>query len=239
MKIDLVTKLVIHELRSLGPDQQSDRRGPICDLMLADIPNTEHAIDVATRVIQRVCSLLDDSYFWSDNRDKGPSEFTEQFEAWIDPMPVYLEGKAVRIRHKYWSQGRIDGFLAIMLELADLHGWEVDDRRSLEHEPGDREEEEFLEAVGKLNPEAGPEEVAELAESYADSAHHMDTCPWRLLALDTAGICHCSPGEGDWRTRELVQNALDAGVDPGAVIDRVEAEMAGQDAKVIPFRRKP
>jgi hypothetical protein len=192
MKLDEIKGLVIHELRPLGPGQDSDRRGTICELVLTDIPNFEHAVNVAVRVLQRVCSLLDGDYFWSDNRDKGPSEFTEQFESWIAGEP---DAKAVRICHKYWSQKRVDEFLGIMLHIAKLHGWEVEDRRADEHEPCDREEEEFLEAVEKLNPEVGQEEIIELAESYTDAAFHMNTCPWRLLTLDIAGICYCSPGE--------------------------------------------
>jgi len=195
-KIDLVTKLVIYELRPLGYGQQSDRRGPICDLMLADIPNTELAIGVAMRILQRVCSLMDNAYFWNDNLDKGPSEFTEQFESWIDPMPTGLGGKVVRIRHKYWSENKIEAFIAILLVLANLHGWTVDDRRvvdpSLEAAEAqhDLEDGEFLDAVARLRKGESPREVA---EEYAESAYQMDMCPWRLLVLDLAGICHSSP----------------------------------------------
>lgn len=259
MKIDLVTRLVIHELRPLGSGQNSDRRGPICDLMLADIPNTERAISVAVRILQRVCSLLDDGYFWSDNRDKGPSEFTEQFEAWIDPMPVFLEGKAVRILHKYWSKERVDGFLDIMARLAQLHGWEIEDHRSWEHEPGDHEEEMFLEAVEKLHPEVegDQEEIQQLAEEYTESAHHMDTCPWRLLALNAAGICWCSapetPEEAQVNPKStLVEDEVGRGQrgphdlragppEHGRHLPRTHPTGAveGEGAKVIPFQRKP
>jgi hypothetical protein len=103
--------------------------------MLANISNIEHAINVAVRILQRVCSLLDEGYFWSDNRDKGPSDLTEQFEAWIDSMPMHLEYKAVSIRHKYWSQRRVNEFLGIMFHLAQLHDWKVEDRRAEKHYP--------------------------------------------------------------------------------------------------------
>jgi hypothetical protein len=204
MRIDLIKGLVIHELRPLEFGD-SDRRGPICDLMLAEIPNAEHAIGVAVRILQRVCSLLDDSYFWSDNRDKGPSQFTEQFEAWIDPTPSLLEGKAVRIRHKYWTQKRVEGFLEIMLQLAQLHGWEVEDRRTKSSiaKAGcstDMDGKEFLRATTAIH--AGAEynqddlaDMAELAVDITESAYQMNTCPWRLLALNAAGMCWCSPGK--------------------------------------------
>jgi hypothetical protein len=223
-RIDEIVRLVIHELRPLGLGRQSDRRGPICDLALADIPNTEHAIGVATRMIQRVCSLLDGSHFWSANRDKGPSGSTDRFEAWIDICP---EGKAVRICHKYWGEEKVGVFAAIMLHLADLHGWAVDDRRVAKpagdvEEPQDREEEEFLEVVGRLNPAMEPDVVAELAETYANSAFHMNTSPWRLLALDAAGICYCDPdlGQGEASVREPLRSTKGAG------------------ATVIPFHRR-
>lgn len=207
MKIDLVKGLVIHDLRPLGAGYQSDRRGPICDLILADIPNTEHAINVATRILQRVCSLMSDSYFWSDNRDKGPTEFHEQFESWIDPVPLHREGKAVTLRHKYWPQGRIDKFLDIMVNLANLHGWEVDDRRktgpSIEEEDARRDQEnvEFLDAVTAIHKgdQSSPEgmvEMCELAGDIIEAARQMDTSPWRLLAMNAAGMCWCSPGGG-------------------------------------------
>lgn len=231
MRISLVTKLVVHDLRPLGPGRQSDRRGPICDLVLADVPNAEHAIDVATRTLQRVCSLLDDSYFWSDSRDKGPSGFTEQFESWIDPGPDGLEGKAVRIRHKYWDEDKIGAFLDIMLSLALLHGWEVDDRRtvgpSVEEESlrADQEEEEFLDAVARLRKGDNPHEVA---EGYAESAYHMDTCPWRLLVLDLAGICYCDC----CGSSSVVRDAGQAGAHVA-----MGSEPAGT-GKVLPFRKR-
>lgn len=122
MRLNEIAKLVIYELRST-----SDRRGPICDLILSN--DSTHAVNVAVRVFQRVASLLASEYFWSNK--EGIKEFTEQFESWIDGMPVGMEGKAVRIRHKYWDQKRIDGFLKIMIDLAHLHEWELDDRREL------------------------------------------------------------------------------------------------------------
>lgn len=233
MRIDTVKGLVIHQLRQLGIGSQSDRRGPVCDLLLADIPNTEHAIDVAVRVIQRVCSLMDDSYFWSDKRDKGPTEFHEQFESWIDPLPLNQEGKAVRLTHKYWSQTRIDKFLDIMVTLAHIHGWTVDDRRKVEpsieeaEAQRDAEDAEFLEAVGKF---CEGEDVVEAAEQYIDSAYQMNTSPWRLLALDAIGICHCSEQKEGFgpeiKGTEQVQ--------PGVYVARdVES------INVIPIRRKP
>jgi hypothetical protein len=199
VRLDEITKLVIHELRSLRPEQNSDRRGPICDLMLADIPNIEHAIGIAVRILQRVCSLLCGDYFWSDNRDKGPSEFTEQFEAWIDPMPMFLEYKAVSIRHKYWSQKRVDEFLWIMLHLAQIHGWEVEDRRPanathyINATACEDENEEFLATIRAWQPEVSEEDALTIAEGYADEANRLCVCPWRLLAT---GILGCPLGGG-------------------------------------------
>jgi hypothetical protein len=199
VKLDTITKLVIHELRSLGPGQNSDRRGPICDLVLADIPNAEHAINVATHVLQRVCSLLCEEYFWSDNRDKGPSPFTEQFEAWIDTMPMCLEGKAVSIRHKYWSQARVDEFLWIMLHLAKLHEWEVEDRRPINAthyvnaSACEDENEEFLAAIQAWQPENSEEHALTIAEGFADESNRLGICPWRLLATSILG---CPLGGG-------------------------------------------
>ena len=193
MRLDEIKGLVIHELRPLGPGQDSDRRGPICDLMLTDYPNTEHTINVAVRVLQRVCSLLDEGYFWSDNRDRGPSDFTEQFEAWIDPMPMCLEGKAVRIRHKYWSQERVDEFLGIMLHLAQLHKWEVEDRRPADAThyvnpaASDDENEEFLAAIQTWHPGISDEDAVAIAEGHADEAERLDVCPWRLLVASILG----------------------------------------------------
>jgi len=123
MRIDLVKKLVVYKLSSA----RSDRRGPVCDLILADIPNAEYAINVATRILQRVCSLLGNAYFWSSKRDEGPTEFEEQFESWIGSL-INVRHR-VRIWHKYWTDDKVEAFVEIMLVLARLHGWEVEDRR--------------------------------------------------------------------------------------------------------------
>ncbi len=183
MRIDVVRRLVIHQLRPLGLGQQSDRRGPVCDLVLADIPNTEHAANIATRILQRVCSLLDESYFWSDNRDKGPSEFTEQFEAWIDAS--CFDGNTVHIRHKYWSEERVDGFLEIMLTLARLHRWEVEDRRGVDDDKEAEEEAgEFMVSIASWRPDAGEDAVEAAWSDYMERAASGNTCPWRLLVRD-------------------------------------------------------
>jgi len=238
MRLDEIRRLVIHELRPLGPGQNSDRRGTICELVLADIPNTEHAVNVAVRVLQRVCSLLDEGYFWSDNRDKGPTEFTEQFESWIAGEPA---AKAVRIRHKYWSQERVDEFLGIMLHLAQLHGWEVEDRRPADAThyvnaaASDDENEEFLAAIQAWHPGISDEDAVAIAEGHADEAERLDICPWRLLVASMLG----APLGGG------LLPASDDPLPPESHEPGCETRDGGEcscspyrDAKVIPFPKR-
>ncbi len=190
---------------------------------------------MATRIIQRVCSLLDDAYFWSDKRDKGPSEFTEQFEAWVDPMPTCLEGQAVRIRHKYWDQERVEGFLEIMLVLARLHRWEVEDRRRLGENPVELEAEEFAAAVRGLGvPIVGKDaDFDSAAAYYMERAAAEKACPWRLLVVDVLRL-RDNPERREGFGPEIPGTDQ---VAPGIYVARnVESINTG---KVIPLRRKP
>jgi len=176
MRIDLIKGLIVYQLST----NRLDRRGPICDLILKDIQNERHSIDVAMRIVQRICSLLDDGYFWNDNRDRGVSGFSEQFECWISSED---DAGVVSVRHKYWDDSKIETFIGTMLLLARLHKWDVDDRR--------KEDSEFSKVVNVVakkysNLIGTHDEGGSLYAEYMERAKIENSSPWRLLALDLA-----------------------------------------------------
>jgi len=210
MKINAIRKLVICE-----PPNGPRHRERVCELVLSDTEDANHAANAAIRLLRRVCSLLPQDSSPSRDGDLG------QPEDWIGRVPATKGGGVVALEHKRRGQDWIGALIEIMVGLADLHGWEVEDRRTV----GDDEEEKFLEAVAFCRPDLSPEDQGNLADEYAVAAYRIGLSPWRLLVCNMLGLD---------RKKETVLESRKlhgGGGCPHSHNDR-------PDAKIIPFRKR-
>lgn len=115
MRFRLVKTVQFHTLRP-----GIDRRGPIVTLTVKDIPNTQHAVNECADIVRHVIAMLSTDYAIS----LDGSRFGEQNECWLNWD--FSDGVAsITVQHKYWSEGQVDLFCAILRLLAERYGWEV------------------------------------------------------------------------------------------------------------------
>lgn len=117
----LVEKLVIHKL-NLAPPGDSSRRGTIVTLVPKKINNSAMAERELVEIIQYCYMLVGHHYAIHDLGKTG-----EQADCWVSNSmrPPY----GVCVNHKYWGENQIDAFVRILLVLAEVHKWEVEDER--------------------------------------------------------------------------------------------------------------
>lgn len=116
----LIKKLIIHKL-----DQDSyDRRGFVVSACFEPgLKDYGWHLRSAVELFQYCYMLVGHHYTIHALGETG-----EQADCWID-YDFHKLGPRVYLNHKYWGQKQIDAFIDVLLVLARIHEWEVEDER--------------------------------------------------------------------------------------------------------------
>lgn len=115
----LIKQITLHKL-----DGAADRRGFIVSAYFdPEVKNLAWGFASAVEIFQYCYMLVGNHYAIHKLGATG-----EQADCWIN-FDHHHAGPRVYLNHKYWGQAQIDAFVDILLILARVHGWKVDDER--------------------------------------------------------------------------------------------------------------